>query len=284
VSTDLSKQPAELRSEILRNLRGSPIFAFYVLATLLVAGVIGLMTFQPDLFPGMKGMNHFGQQSHRVHDLSYGFLFSVGVVGILAQLRHPARNVAAMVMALIPGASLVLAAALSGDAGVVTFNPLRSAAIMTVIVALLHPVGRSFFRSFMRARVDPAMLVTVIIAAVPLLIFAFENIDLQRTIANDHAAAGHYGFMAALAFTVIGTGILSSLRPDGWRLTAWVTAALAVLLGMTSLVYQNADSSLDQTWALAGIIWGIAFAATAARARTRGEAVTASVAASERHR
>jgi hypothetical protein len=68
------------------------------------------------------------------------------------------------------------------------------------------------------------------------------------------------GFMAALAFTIIGAGVLSSLRPDGWRLTAWVAAALPVLVGLTSLVYRNADSSLDQTWALVAIAWGIAFA------------------------
>jgi hypothetical protein len=71
------------------------------------------------------------------------------------------------------------------------------------------------------------MVVVVIIAAAPLLNLAFENIRLQRTIANDHALAGHYGFMAALAFTIIGAGVLSSLRPDGWRLTdpPWPAAA-----------------------------------------------------------
>lgn len=86
--------------------------------------------------------------------------------------------------------------------------------------------------------------------------------------------AGHYGFMAALVFTIIGVGILSSLRPGGWRLTAWVTAVLAVLLGLTSLVYQNADSSLDQIWAVAAIAWGVIFAVVASR--TRGDAMTAS--------
>jgi amino acid permease len=61
------------------------------------------------------------------------------------------------------------------------------------------------------------------------------------------ALAGHYGFIAALASTIIGAGVLFSLRADGWRVTAWVTAAVAVLLGLTSLVYRYADSSLGQT-------------------------------------
>lgn len=271
VTTDLSEQHAKSRSEVPPTFGGSPIFAFFVVATLLVAGVIGLMTFQPGLFPGMKGMNHFGDQAHRVHDLAYGSLFTVGVAGILAQLRQPARNVAGMAMALIPGASLLLAAVLSGDVGVIAFNPLRAAAMVTVIVALLHPTGRSFFRSFRRTRVDPAMLVVVAVAAVPLLNLAAENIRLQRTIVNEHTAARHYGFMAASAFAIIGVGILSSLRPDGWRLTAWVTAALAVFLGLTSLVYDNADSRLGQTMAIGAIVWGIAFAATAERSRLKGE-------------
>lgn len=55
-----------------------------------------------------------------------------------------------------------------------------------------------------------------------LLAFASTNIRLQTTVADSHAAAGHYAFMAAFGFTVVAVALLASLRPDGWRLTAWV--------------------------------------------------------------
>ena len=72
--------------DVLRSLRSSPIFAFYVLATLVVAGRIGLITFQPELM-GMPGMVHFGVPQHRVHDLTFRFLFTTSVVGVLLQFR-----------------------------------------------------------------------------------------------------------------------------------------------------------------------------------------------------
>lgn len=90
--------------DMLRSLRASPIFAFYVLVTLGVAGIIGLITVGViDL-----GMTHFGDPAHRTHDVTYGVLFTTGVVGMLAQLRRPHKNAAAMLMALIPVAGLLL--------------------------------------------------------------------------------------------------------------------------------------------------------------------------------
>jgi hypothetical protein len=253
--------------EMMHSLRASPIFAVFVLLTLGWTGVIGLMVFLMILQPGFMGMAHGTDPSHRVHDLTYGFLFGVAVVGLLAQLRRPSKNIAGMVMALVPWVGLLLAAVLSTDAGVIRSAERMSVALLTVIVALLHPSGRAFFRSFGISRVNWVMLALVIIAAVPLLAFAFTNIGLQRTVADAHAAMGHYGFMAAFSFTVIGVGLLASLRPEGWRLTAWVAGLLPALLGLTSLVFPNVSSSLGPLWALAAIAWGVVFATAAERTR-----------------
>jgi hypothetical protein len=185
-------------------------------------------------------------------------------VGVLAQLRHPAKNVAGMLMALIPWIGLLLAALLS-DAylEVILFNPSRLAAVLTVFTALLHPTGRDFFRSFRMPRVNWMMFGFVVVAAVPLIALATTNIGLQRSVADEHAGMGHYGFMAAIGFTVIGMGVLASLRADGWRLPAWVAGVLPVLFGLTSLIYPDAASSLGALWALAAIVWGVAFITTA---------------------
>jgi hypothetical protein len=247
--------------EVLQSLRTWPVFAFYVLVTLAVAGIIALITFDViDL-----GMTHFGEASHRTHDVTYGLLFTTLVVGTFAQLRQPGRNVAGMVMALIPVAALLLAAVLSSDVDAVfDFNPLRYAAAVTVVAALLHPTGRTFFRSFTISRVNWVLLALVGIAAVPLIAFASTSIRRQRTVADMHVFMGHYGFMAALSFTVIAVGIVASMRPVGWRLTAWVAGLLPTVLGATSILYPDAASSLDLTWALAAIAWGVGFIAVAA--------------------
>jgi hypothetical protein len=257
--------------EAVHSLRASPVFAFYVLVTLGLAAFIGLMfgqmAWRLDVFlPGQFGdMAHGAAGSHRVHDLTYGLLVSTGIVGVLAQLRRPKKNVAGMVMALIPFAGLLLTGVLSADAVdvVVRRNPLYLVAAVAGIAALLHPAGRGFFRSFSVSRVNWIMLALVGIAAGPLLAFASTNIRLQGSVLDDHANLGHYGFMAAFSFTVIGVGVLASLRPDGWRLTAWVTGLLPALLGVWSVIFPDASSSFSLGWAFAAIVWGAAFVAVA---------------------
>jgi hypothetical protein len=113
------------------------------------------------------------------------------------------------------------------------------------------------------------MLGLVGTAAVPLLLFAWTNIGLQRAGLTDHVMAGHYGFMAALSFTIIGVGVLSSARPDGWRIAAWVAGGLPVTLGVASIAFP-VDSSLELVWALAAIAWGIAFVVVAERRQSAG--------------
>jgi hypothetical protein len=251
--------------EVLRSLRASPVFGLYVLVTLGIAGVIGSMVGVMQVQPGFLGMAHFTDPSHRVHELTYAFLFAVAVIGLLAQLRQPSRNLAGMLMAVVPWLGLLLAAVLAADARVILSTERLLVATGTVMAAVLHPAARSYVRSFSVARVNRVMLALTIVAAVPLLAFAWTNVGLQRASLDDHAAQAHYGFMAAFGFTVVALGLLSSLRLDGWWLPAWVASALPLLLGLASLVYSGNASSLGVVWALAAIGWGLMFVAAAER-------------------
>jgi hypothetical protein len=253
--------------ELKQSLGGSPVFALVVLFTLALVGFIGVVLVQPNLIAGLLGQDtaghisgHFRDPPHRVHDLAFGFVFGTAVVGMLAQLRRPSLNVAGQLMALIPWAGLGLGFALTNS---FTFAAAPILAAFTLLATILHPTGGDFFRSFSISRVNRVMLALIVIAAVPLLASASTNIGLQRTLTNDHAALGHYGFMAAFAFTVIGVSLLASLRPDGWRLTAWVGGLLPALLGVASLVYRDVASSLGLVWSLAAIAWGVAFISAA---------------------
>jgi hypothetical protein len=111
------------------------------------------------------------------------------------------------------------------------------------------------------------MLALVGIAAVPLLALASTNIRLQGSVTSYHAFLGHYAFLAAFGFTVIGVGVLASLRSDGWRLTAWVAGLLPALVGVWSVLFPDADSSFGLGWALAAIAWGAVFVAVAERTK-----------------
>lgn len=252
--------------EVQQTLRTAPILGFYVLVTLVVAAVVGLITVNViDL-----GMTHFGQISHRTHDIAYGLLFATLVVGVAVQLWRPGRNVAAMAMALVPPAAMLLAGVLAGDVdAVVRFNPLRYAAWIAVVAALVHPGLPTVLRSVRIDRRSLPMAALVVVAAVPLLADASTNLRIQRTVSNEHSVMGHYGFMAALGFTVVAVGLLASLRLDGWRVPAWVAGLLPVTIGATSLRYPSSASSLETGWALAAVAWGIAFVVTAELTRRR---------------
>lgn len=279
-----------LLRDVARSLRASPVFGFYTLLALGVAAYIGVIVFlmnaAPDVLPGaLAQMSHFGDELHRIHDLAYGFVFAIGVVGVLAQLRRPARNVAGMAMALVPWAGLLLAALLSDSySSIVERNPWYPLAVVTVVTVLLHPAGRQFVRSFGVSRINWLMLALVGVAAVPLLSFAATNVRLQETVADQHAGMGHYGFMAAFSYAVLGTGLLASLRPDGWRLTAWAAGLLPALLGVSSLLYPDLSSSLEVGWALAAIAWGAAFVAAAVLTGDTGSRPTLAASAAPRER
>jgi hypothetical protein len=249
--------------EVIRSLRAHPGFGIVVLISLAAAGLIGLMVLLMQVFGGFLGMAHFTDPSHRTHELTYAFLFGVAVIGMLAQLRRPSKNVAGMVMAVVPWVGLLLAAVLSADAGVMLSTERMLVAALTVAAASLHPAGPDFFRSLSVARVNWVLLALVVVAAAPLLMFASASVGLQATSADDHAGMGHYGFMAAFSFTVIGVGLVASLRPAGWRLTAWVAGVLPALFGLTSVIYPDNSSSLDLVWAFVAIAWGVVFVAVA---------------------
>lgn len=251
---------------MMATLRAPPVFLLVVLVTLGLAVLNGLMVLLMQLQPGFMAMAHFTDPRHRTHDLTFGFLFVPTVVGMLAQLRSPSKNVAGQLMALIPWVglmlTLLLTSVLTNNTNVLNFAWI-GVATSTFVATVFHPTGRNLFRWFRVFRVSRLMLALVVTATVPLLAFASANIGLQGPVTNDHVMLGHYGFMAAFSFTVIGVGFLASLRPDGWRLTAWVAGLLALLLGLTSIVLPDVDSSLGLVGSLAAIGWGVGFVATA---------------------
>jgi hypothetical protein len=240
------------------------VFSLAVWVALVLAGSFGLMVLAMQF--GLLAMSHFTEHHHRVHDITFALLVGTSVVGMLAQLRAPARNVAGQLMALVPFAALLLSVALTNTA--VLSPPWLLVGASTVLALMFHPAGDPV-RSFARRRLDPVMLGLVAVAAVPLLALAATNVGLQRAGPNEHAVLGHYGYMAAFSFTVIGAGLLASARPPGWRLVAWVAGALPVLLGLASLLFADVDSSLSAEWAVAAISWGVAFVALAERAGRR---------------
>jgi hypothetical protein len=239
------------------------VFSIVVLVTLALVAFFGVVVARPTLIGGLAGDpsgghigEHFRQPHHRIHDLAFGLLLGTTALGMLAQVRAPAQNVAGQLMAATPILALLLAV-LATDPRVLAI-PWVAVGASTIVATMLHPY---LFRSFGTARPSRRMVVLVAVAAVPLLSFVVSNVGLQRSGSGDHAALGHYGYMAALGLTVIGVGLVSSLRLEGWRLTAWAAGGLAVLLGVVSLVFPDVEGSVSAFGALAAIVWGAGYIA-----------------------
>src|SRR5262245_61082573 len=149
-AADTSTRP--LRPEQARG--ALPVFTLAVLVTLGLAGLNGLMVGLMQLQPGFMGMAHFTQPNHRVHDLTFSSVFLPAIVGMLAQLRRPSKNVAGQAMAVIPWAALLLVFVLTRvlapnkqSGGLATLAWIAPAA-STIVAASLHPTWRGFFGSF----------------------------------------------------------------------------------------------------------------------------------------
>ena len=271
--------------------------------SLVVLGFLGLVvwTVLEHGIGAALGQLPYDAADHRIHDFTFALIFLTAGVGMVVQLRKPSENVAGQVMALIPWVGAVLAFALARFVGHILII-IAIFGVLTLLAAVLHPAGRDFFRSFSVSRVNWVLLTLVIIAAVPLLAFASTNVGLQagasgpshghggaatghgaaatddeggagthdEAVHQEHIDAGHFGLMAAFSFIVIGVGLLASLRPDGWWLTAWVAGFFPALIGLASVVFPDDASSFGLAWGLAAIVWGVTFVAVAELIRRRG--------------
>lgn len=229
----------------------------------------------------------FHHPAHRLHEFAAAIMMWPLLVGLLAQVRSPTRHVAGMLMALVSIAGVLLAIALTGGWEVVLIVVVLG--VPTLLAALFHPAGRGLLSAFSLSRLNKVVLALVLVAAAPMLAFAANQVGLQTGAiepAHDHAGDGHdheihaqhvehnhFMFATAFAFTVIGVGLLTSLQPTGWWLSAWVTGLMVLVYAVAGLLVPESSSNFGLLWNLAAIVWATAFIAAARL--TRGPEPTA---------
>lgn len=118
--------------------------------------------------------------------------------------------------------------------------------------------------------------------AVPLLLFAGNQIALQAGTADiadhdEHAGAevdheevhqehvdeGHFASAAGYVIAIVLLGLLASLLPLGWWLSAWSAGAMAIVYGLASVLFPDLASSVGTLWGGLAVLWGVAFVVTA---------------------
>lgn len=238
---------------------GARRFAFYAVVVVFVGllGGIGREVLVL-LFTGWFQAEELG--IHQLHELVIAATLWSVLIGILAQLHRPEHKVGALQQSALVLLAIFLGRALGGD----FTPPLVIFLTLIAIAGVLHPARDDLLRP-RASGVTPWTigLVLVAAAAVPLLLFASEQIMLQRIGGGEHAVLGHWGTVAGLAVAILALGTLASLRPTGWWIPAWSAGGLAAVYGLASVLFPAQASSAGMTWGLLAILWGVTFVGTA---------------------
>jgi hypothetical protein len=201
---------------------------------------------------------------HRVHDLGWGAFAVILVCGPAAgQLWMPERRPAAMQQLMLCLAAGGVSMAASG--AIVPSHLIRGAliAVPAIVMIVLHPARRDVWRV---GRVSPPLIALTIVAAIPLMLFVFRQIRIQRIDTfSPHGIAFHWGTMATFALAIVATMLVTSMRAPGWRLSAWCAGLSLAVFGVASVIYPDYASSVGRAWGTGSITVAIVFVFVAER-------------------
>lgn len=192
---------------------------------------------------------------HQFHDVGVASLLWLLLVGLLAQLRRPVRQVGAMQQTLIVALLMLGATAIARPATLL--SPLLVPLILAYGVAAVHPARREVAR--IRWRLDPVVAGFVAVAAGPLLAFARQQLSYDFSALPVVAHGGHWTTMATLATAIPVLALFSATRPRGWRVPAWSAGAAAILFGVASFALDHRPSSVGPIWSALAVGWGAGF-------------------------
>jgi hypothetical protein len=191
----------------------------------------------------------------------YGTIAGIIIpVGILAQLRAPGRQIAALLQVALAAVAFLVAGLLGSD---------RATAIFSAILALsagllwaLHPYPGTFLR--WRPHVSLYLLVLALAASGPLCVYAWHMAANQRSQLPEAAEAirsGMGGWIGngAMALGILFVALLAAIRPPGWRISAWCVGLAAFIFGVDSLVFPSVPGSAGTGWGTAAVTWGVVF-------------------------
>ena len=170
------------------------------------------------------------------------------LAALISQLYKPESNVAGVQMLIIMITTSTIGSLIDGSYG---WFLLMFWAIFGGII-LLHPRRQDILRFGRPSNLE--LLALVGLAAVPVFIYVFNLWNLSFT-TGDLSYSSH----ANIATDMFLYGLLASFKTSGWRVPAWSAGFLAIVYGLTSLVYPELISSVSMLWGILATVWGLVF-------------------------
>jgi MFS family permease len=233
--------------------------AFRVVAIVMsvAAVVFGLVT-------AVFGIVDEEQEIHAFHNTVVASLLLVlSAPGAIVAARAPDRATRPLIHLSVVGVAGLGTMLLS-----LTPDPFTLPVI--VLVGVLWVLLPTRERAFPPGRPSPILLLLVAAAAVPLVVYALGQAELQRTDStSQHAEFFHWVETSFYAVAALLLGLLAALRPAAYRLSAWCAGVAVVVAGAASLALQDYASALTTPWAWAALAGGLAFLAATEFERRR---------------
>ncbi len=232
-----------------------------------IAWIMAVSALGFGLFTIVFGIISPAQEMHAIHNAVVASLLIVlSAPPAIVVARAPDRSIRALVLL-----GAVAIASLATMALSLTLDPFTLP--FAVLVGVLWLFVPSREGAVPAGRPSWIMLVMVVAAAVPLVLYALSQAELQRTdSSSEHAAFFHWVETSFYAIAVLLVGLLAALRPAAFRMAGWMAGLAMAILGAASLLMGQYASALEDPWSWVAMFGGVAFVAVAeweARARHR---------------
>lgn len=187
--------------------------------------------------------------SHRLHEVVFGILFSLALVGAVTQLLSPKRNLAGLIQLTVTlvTLSIVVTLTVAWQVGLLLY-------LIPLAAVLVFATPGKPFRS---GRIWWWAVALVAVAVFPFLIEIEGHVGRAMSGAQNHTT--HWSAMAAFALVLLILGGLVAFRVTGYRIVAMSTAAAAGGFGLASLVFPYDASSHKSGYAIALFLWAAAW-------------------------
>jgi hypothetical protein len=190
--------------------------------------------------------------SHRLHEVVFGMLFTLALVGAISLLLRPKQSTAGLLQLAVTLWTLMVLVNLTVPW---QFGLLLQLIPLTAII-LLRPRG-------VRLRAGPLWGWALALTAVALLPFLAE-VDglLGRAMVEAQNHTTHWSAMAAFSLSLILLGVIVAFRITGYRVTGFSISAAAVGYGLVSLAFPFDASSHRFGYSVGLVLWGLGWAGT----------------------
>lgn len=230
----------------------------------IIAAIMAVSGVAFGLFTAVFGVVSEAQEIHAFHNVVVAALLLVlSAPPAIAAARAPDRAAGSLLHLFAVGVAGVITMVLGLKIDIFT---LPFIVLVGVLLMLRVPRGPALAAG----RFSPSLAVLVAVAALPLVMYALAQADLQRIDASsEHAEFNHWVETSFYAVAVLLLGLMAALRPAAYRLTAWCAGLGLTILGGASLALGHYASALDAMWAWGALSGGLVFVSVAEWERLR---------------